>query len=117
MFGTERLLKFEPCSSDTDVSAVSVYVEIACGRLNASKVLSIPEWQLPLHVSYHYLSCPMLRFMAQNEGNPSISIPVGITVGLIASFVQSLGLTIQRKSHVLNQKLPESERKVEHRRP
>ena len=117
MFGTERLLNHAPPIFDVSASAVSVYVEIACGRLNASKVLSIPERQLPLHVSYHYLSCPMLRFMAQNEGNPSISIPVGITVGLIASFVQSLGLTIQRKSHVLNQKLPESERKVEHRRP
>ncbi|KAI0094886.1 hypothetical protein BDY19DRAFT_988676 [Irpex rosettiformis] len=55
--------------------------------------------------------------MAQNGDNPSISIPVGITIGLIASFVQSLGLTIQRKSHVLNQNLPEGERKVEHRRP
>ncbi|KAH9950349.1 hypothetical protein B0H21DRAFT_874997 [Amylocystis lapponica] len=47
----------------------------------------------------------------------SISIPAGITVGLLASFVQSLGLTIQRKSHVINQSLPEQERRVEHRRP
>ncbi|KAI0689594.1 hypothetical protein BC835DRAFT_1368267 [Cytidiella melzeri] len=59
----------------------------------------------------------MLEFMAYNDDDPRISIPVGITVGLIASFVQSLGLTIQRKSHVLNQKLPEVERKVEHHRP
>ncbi|KIP11943.1 hypothetical protein PHLGIDRAFT_395773 [Phlebiopsis gigantea 11061_1 CR5-6] len=49
--------------------------------------------------------------------DPHISIPLGITVGLLASFVQSLGLTIQRKSHVQNQALPESEQKVEHRRP
>lgn len=48
--------------------------------------------------------------------NP-ISIAAGITIGLIASFVQSLGLTIQRKSHVLNQQLPESQQVVEHRRP
>ncbi|RPD62923.1 hypothetical protein L227DRAFT_572788 [Lentinus tigrinus ALCF2SS1-6] len=55
--------------------------------------------------------------MAVESGDPSISIPVGITIGLLASFVQSLGLTIQRKSHVLNQSLPEDQQKVEHRRP
>ncbi len=36
-----------------------------------------------------------------------IPVAVGIVVGLLASFVQSLGLTIQRKSHVLNEQLPE----------
>ncbi|KAL1741875.1 hypothetical protein HDZ31DRAFT_44476 [Schizophyllum fasciatum] len=46
-----------------------------------------------------------------------VSIPLGIFIGLLASFVQSLGLTIQRKSHVINEGLPECERKVEHRRP
>ncbi|KAF9822173.1 hypothetical protein IEO21_00167 [Rhodonia placenta] len=51
------------------------------------------------------------------DGDTHISIPLGITVGLLASFIQSLGLTIQRKSHVINQSLPESERRVEHRRP
>ncbi|KAI0724572.1 hypothetical protein C8T65DRAFT_626933 [Cerioporus squamosus] len=55
--------------------------------------------------------------MAVESGDPRISIPVGITIGLLASFVQSLGLTIQRKSHVLNQSLPEEQQKVEHRRP
>ncbi|TFY50268.1 hypothetical protein EVG20_g11618, partial [Dentipellis fragilis] len=45
------------------------------------------------------------------------SIAAGIVVGLIASCVQSLGLTIQRKSHVLNQALPASQQRVEHRRP
>ncbi|CDO71580.1 hypothetical protein BN946_scf184911.g50 [Trametes cinnabarina] len=55
--------------------------------------------------------------MAVDSGDPSISIPVGIVIGLLASFVQSLGLTIQRKSHVLNQSLPEDQQKVEHRRP
>lgn len=58
-----------------------------------------------------------VSFMEIGSGDPSISIPVGITVGLLASFVQSLGLTIQRKSHVLNQALPEEQQKVEHRRP
>ncbi|KAL0951193.1 hypothetical protein HGRIS_007921 [Hohenbuehelia grisea] len=47
----------------------------------------------------------------------TISIPLGIIIGLLASFVQSLGLTIQRKSHVLNQQLPEAQQRVEHRRP
>ncbi|KAJ3750414.1 hypothetical protein DFH05DRAFT_1467153 [Lentinula detonsa] len=46
-----------------------------------------------------------------------ISIPLGIFIGLLASFVQSLGLTIQRKSHLLNQRLPEHEQRLEHRRP
>lgn len=46
-----------------------------------------------------------------------ISIPLGIIIGLLASFVQSLGLTIQRKSHVVNQSLPEHRQRVEHRRP
>lgn len=46
-----------------------------------------------------------------------ISVVWGIIVGLLASFVQSLGLTIQRKSHILNQSLPEDQQRVEHRRP
>lgn len=48
---------------------------------------------------------------------PPVSIPVGITIGLLASCVQSLGLTIQRKSHVINERQPEHEQRVEHRRP
>ncbi|KAI0073129.1 hypothetical protein K474DRAFT_1666969 [Panus rudis PR-1116 ss-1] len=55
--------------------------------------------------------------MHSSDVGTHISIPVGITVGLLASFIQSLGLTIQRKSHVQNQALPEECRKVEHRRP
>ncbi|KAG5221907.1 cyclin-dependent protein kinase [Salix suchowensis] len=47
----------------------------------------------------------------------SLSVVNGIFIGLLASFIQSLGLTIQRKSHVLNQQLPEHEQRVEHRRP
>ena len=60
-----------------------------------------------------------MSFMANlnSDVESHISIPVGITVGLLASFIQSLGLTIQRKSHVQNQALPEDQRKVEHRRP
>ncbi|TDL28430.1 hypothetical protein BD410DRAFT_811560 [Rickenella mellea] len=55
--------------------------------------------------------------MTSDVDNPHISVAVGITVGLLASFVQSLGLTIQRKSHVQNQLLPEADQRVEHRRP
>jgi hypothetical protein len=49
--------------------------------------------------------------------SPKISIAAGIVVGLLASFVQSLGLTVQRKSHIQNQALPEHEQKNEYRRP
>jgi hypothetical protein len=45
------------------------------------------------------------------------AIVAGIVVGLLASCVQSLGLTIQRKSHVLNQALPTDQQRLEHRRP
>ncbi|GLB36149.1 putative magnesium transporter NIPA [Lyophyllum shimeji] len=57
------------------------------------------------------------RTISTNVHSTHISIPLGIFIGLLASFVQSLGLTIQRKSHVLNQLLPEHQRRVEHRRP
>jgi hypothetical protein len=56
-------------------------------------------------------------FSTQSFADFHVGIPLGIVIGLLASFVQSLGLTIQRKSHVLNGRLPENERKVEHRRP
>ncbi|KAI6132822.1 hypothetical protein EDD16DRAFT_1529828 [Pisolithus croceorrhizus] len=49
--------------------------------------------------------------------NVEISIPLGIFIGLMASFVQSGGLAIQRRSHVLNSQVPESEQKAEYRRP
>ncbi|KAI6031823.1 hypothetical protein BKA83DRAFT_4205878 [Pisolithus microcarpus] len=49
--------------------------------------------------------------------NTEISIPLGIFIGLMASFVQSGGLAIQRRSHVLNSQLPTSDRKAEYRRP
>jgi len=51
------------------------------------------------------------------EVSPPISIHAGIIIGLLASVVQSLGLTIQRKSHIINDSKPEIEQKVEHRRP
>lgn len=54
---------------------------------------------------------------ALSAGDGSISIAAGIVVGLLASCVQSFGITIQRKSHVLNQALPEHLQRVEHRRP
>jgi magnesium transporter len=54
---------------------------------------------------------------ALSAGDGGISIVAGIIIGLFASCVQSLGLTIQRKSHVLNQALPDHLQRVEHRRP
>lgn len=44
--------------------------------------------------------------MAPDEPAAPVSVPVAIVLGLVASFVQSLGLTIQRKSHVQNASLP-----------
>jgi hypothetical protein len=46
-----------------------------------------------------------------------ISIPLGIAIGLLASCIQSLGITIQRKSHVLNEALPQYRRQLMYRRP
>lgn len=66
----------------------------------------LDHWQVAMTMSH-----------ALDGDDPHISIPLGITVGILCSFIQSLGLTIQRKSHVQNQALPECERKVEHRRP
>ncbi|KAI9608806.1 hypothetical protein H4Q26_004995 [Puccinia striiformis f. sp. tritici PST-130] len=47
----------------------------------------------------------------------SINLPLGISIGLLASFIQSLGLTIQRKSHLQNDRLPLSSRKPDYLRP
>ena len=55
--------------------------------------------------------------MRPNDASASISVAAGITVGLFASLIQSLGLTIQRKSHILDQARPENERKAGFRRP
>lgn len=54
----------------------------------------------------------------ENEGDASIaiSVPVAIAVGLFSSFIQSLGLTIQRKSHIQNSQLPFSQQRSEWRR-
>lgn len=49
--------------------------------------------------------------------NAGISIPLGIFIGLTASFIQSVGLAIQRRSHVLDSQRHESEQTAEYRRP
>ncbi|KAG2366519.1 hypothetical protein BDR07DRAFT_1274202 [Suillus spraguei] len=64
----------------------------------------------------HVAAAPASLFLNTNL-NQDISIPLGIFIGLLASFVQSLGLAIQRRSHVHNSQLPEQDQKVEHRRP
>lgn len=50
-------------------------------------------------------------------GRGGIPVFVGILVGLVASFVQSLGLTIQRKSHLENDSRPPERQRKAHRRP
>ncbi|WFD26126.1 hypothetical protein MNAN1_001101 [Malassezia nana] len=46
-----------------------------------------------------------------------MDVPLAVGIGLVASFVQSLGLTIQRRSHLQNEALPENLRTSEWRRP
>ncbi|KAJ9091054.1 hypothetical protein QFC19_009291, partial [Naganishia cerealis] len=55
--------------------------------------------------------------MIEPHEKPGIPIAVGILVGLAASFVQSLGLTIQRKSHLQNDAQPQARQVKAHRRP
>ncbi|KAG1899243.1 uncharacterized protein F5891DRAFT_1173836 [Suillus fuscotomentosus] len=64
----------------------------------------------------HVAAAPTPLFTNTNL-NQDIPIPLGIFIGLLASFVQSLGLAIQRRSHVHNSQLQEQDQKVEHRRP
>jgi hypothetical protein len=45
------------------------------------------------------------------------NIALGISCGLLACCVQSLGLTIQRKSHVINKALPHHLQKQQYKRP
>ncbi|KAI9750960.1 MAG: hypothetical protein M4579_006240 [Chaenotheca gracillima] len=49
--------------------------------------------------------------------SPGGSVAVGVIVGLISTSVQSLGLTLQRKSHILeDEKAPHDPRRPPHRR-
>ena len=52
-----------------------------------------------------------------NDGSGPISVPAAIIIGLITSFVQSLGLTIQRKSHIQNAHLSQQQQRSEWKRP
>lgn len=78
-------------------------------------------WATMMVISGQHVHKPFLDGLDTNThamfSSNHLSIPLGIIIGLIASFVQSLGLTIQRKSHVLNQSLPDHQQRVEHRRP
>lgn len=55
--------------------------------------------------------------MAVEDASPQVGVALGITIGLLASCVQSLGLTVQRKSHLLNQACSEGDRRPDYRRP
>lgn len=52
-----------------------------------------------------------------NGGTGPISVSAAIIIGLLTSFVQSLGLTIQRKSHIQNVHLPQQRQRSEWKRP
>ncbi|GAA6012530.1 hypothetical protein JCM11491_005420, partial [Sporobolomyces phaffii] len=55
--------------------------------------------------------------MLEGQEPPHISVAVGVTVGLLASLVQSFGLTVQRLSHVANEKLAVANQKRDWQRP
>lgn len=61
----------------------------------------------------------MLVISYADDGHPGapFSVATAIALGLVASFIQSLGLTIQRKSHLLNESLALARRKTEWKRP
>lgn len=46
-----------------------------------------------------------------------IPVLLAIGLGLLASLIQSIGLTIQRKSHILNSALPIPQQRPSHKRP
>ncbi|KAB5560140.1 DUF803 domain-containing protein [Coniochaeta sp. 2T2.1] len=55
--------------------------------------------------------------MGLGDLSPGASIALGIIVGLLSTSVQSLGLTLQRKSHILeDEKSPHDVRRPPHRR-
>jgi hypothetical protein len=59
--------------------------------------------------------------ISENEelnNTPHLNFVIGITIAVSTSFIQSLGLTIQRKSHVLNENIyPKELRRSACRRP
>jgi hypothetical protein len=61
----------------------------------------------------------MASIAAQGDAHPGapLSVAAAIALGLVASFIQSLGLTIQRKSHLQNESLPPARRSTEWKRP
>ena len=82
-------------------------------RLNT---LGLGRWR---HSLLHHQPTMSAIILNGDERHPSapFSVPTAIALGLIASFIQSLGLTIQRKSHLLNEALAPARRKTEWKRP
>src|SRR5688572_11155038 len=40
-----------------------------------------------------------------NEGREHFNLVIGITIAVSTSFIQSFGLTLQRKSHIINENI------------
>lgn len=55
--------------------------------------------------------------MSDDAPPPVIDVPIAVGVGLVASFVQSLGLTLQRRSHIDNAAHTRGEQRGEWQRP
>ncbi|GBC07519.1 hypothetical protein RclHR1_07500004 [Rhizophagus clarus] len=52
---------------------------------------------------------PLMIINEKNDDIPQFNFVIGIVIAISTSFIQSLGLTIQRKSHVLNENITPKE--------
>ncbi|KAI8459197.1 hypothetical protein BY996DRAFT_6410326 [Phakopsora pachyrhizi] len=76
------------------------------------------QQQNSLNISLSTLVMMIDSIQTQSNGQPDrLNLPIGITLGLLASFIQSLGLTIQRKSHIQNESLPFHLKRPDYLRP
>ncbi|PWN46524.1 hypothetical protein IE53DRAFT_372296 [Violaceomyces palustris] len=88
--------------------------------LNQTTLGGFPLWMELLAQDASPSVWPDQIQQGSREGQPQqqpISVPVAIILGLVASFIQSLGITIQRKSHLENEALPLAKRRTEWKRP
>ncbi|KAH0607743.1 uncharacterized protein H6S33_002777 [Morchella sextelata] len=54
--------------------------------------------------------------MGLGDLSPGAQLTIGVSVGVLSTSIQSLGLTLQRKSHLLEDELPHTHKRPPHRR-
>lgn len=54
--------------------------------------------------------------MGLGDLSPGAQLTIGVSVGVLSTSIQSLGLTLQRKSHLLEDALPHTHKRPPHRR-